>query len=181
VTAWLAAHLGYGVLFVWSLLEGEIGLILGGYLSREGTLQLGYVVAIAFSGALISDTTLYFIGRHYRMRALKRILRDIRKAYAVRRWLLRYGGWVIVFDRFIYGTHIPAMLTVGMVRYPLWRFMVLEIVGVALWSVTFTMLGFFFGKEVVNIIQAVQHNLLLAVVGTLIIVLLWKTKQNISH
>jgi membrane protein DedA with SNARE-associated domain len=178
VTAWLAAHLGYGVLFVWSLLEGEIGLMLGGYLSREGTLQLGYVVAIAFCGALISDTALYLIGRHYRIRALKLALRDIRKTYAVRRWLLRYGGWIIVFDRFIYGTHIPAMLTVGMVRYPFGRFILLEIIGVALWSVTFTMLGYLFGKEVVNIVQAVQHNLLLAIVGTLVILLLWKTKRK---
>jgi len=178
VTAWLAAHLGYGVLFVWSLFEGEIGLMLGGYLSREGTLQLPYVIAIAFTGALISDTLLYLLGRRYRLKALRWALKDVRKAYAVKRWFLRYGGWVIMFDRFIYGTHIPAMLLVGMSRYPFGRFLLLEVIGVGLWSLTFTMLGYTFGKEIVAVVQLIQHNILLALVTAAVAVWLIRFRRR---
>jgi len=178
MSAFLAAHLSYGVLFVWSLLEGEIGLILGGYLSRVGTLDLYTVVLIAFSGAVISDTLLYLIGRYYRLKALKRVLRDIRKAYGVKRWFLRYGGWVVVFDRFIYGTHIPAMLLAGMSRMPFITFMLLELLGAGLWSLTFTMLGYRFGKEIIALVQTIQHHMMLLLLTLALAIVL---KRSLAH
>lgn len=148
----LALHFSYGVLFVWSLLEGEIGLALAGFLSKKEQLDFLTVITIAFSGAIISDVTLYFIGKHHKPLAHKLLKNHARSLRNVERWLHRYGSWVIVFDRFMYGTHIPAMLMIGISRYPFGKFILLEIFGVAMWSITFTSLGYLFGEKVFTLI-----------------------------
>ena len=173
-----ASHFSYAVLFVWSLLEGEIGLALAGFLSQEGKLDFLTVVIIAFSGAIISDTLLYLVGKHYKQltyRLLKHHTKHLRK---VRLWLHRYGGWIIIFDRFIYGTHIPAMLMIGISHYPFRKFMLLEIFGVLLWSITFTSLGYLFGEKVFTLIQLAQKNLLLLFVFVAILLLVYKDRSK---
>jgi membrane protein DedA with SNARE-associated domain len=174
----LTEHFSYGLLFVWSLLEGEIGLALAGFLSQKGGLDFMTVVAIAFCGAIISDTALYLIGKRYKRltyRLLKHHTRILRKIGV---WLHRYGGWVIVFDRFIYGTHIPAMLFLGISRYPFKKFILLEIIGVGLWSVTFTSLGYLFGEKVFTLIQLVQKNLLLLFVFAVLVLIVYKNRSK---
>ncbi len=57
---------GYLLLFVWSIFEGEIGLIIAGILSSKGMVfDFQNVIVIAAFGALIGDNTLFFLGRIY--------------------------------------------------------------------------------------------------------------------
>jgi len=162
------AHLSYPILFFWSLLEGETGLVLAGFLSKQGKFDFYYVILIAFCGALISDTLLYLLGRFYQAKANYLLHKYQSQIEKVNKWILHYGGWVVIFDRFIYGTHIPAMLLVGMAKYDFKKFILLEFIGVSFWGLTFTSLGYVFGDDVINIIQLVQHHLL-----TLILVIVF--------
>ncbi len=162
----IIAHFSYGVLFVWSIFEGEIGLTIAGFLSKQNDLYFPYVLAIAISGAVIGDTLLYLTGRFSKSRAeiwLKRYETRLRR---IEGWFKRYGGWVIVFERFIYGTHIPSLLLIGMSRFGFWRFLMLDIIGIVMWAVTFTWLGYTFGQTVIDIMVVVQRHLsILILVG----------------
>lgn len=155
----IIAHFSYGVLFVWSIFEGEIGLTIAGFLSRQNSLYFPYVLAIAITGAVIGDTALYLIGRFSKSRAETWLKRYEARLRRIEGWFRRYGGWVIVFERFIYGTHIPSLLLIGMSRFGFWRFLVLDIVGIVMWAVTFTWLGYTFGQTVIDIMAVVQRHL----------------------
>ncbi len=175
---YITTHFSYNILFIWSLLEGEIGLSIAGYLSKEGHLNFFAVVAIAFSGAILSDTALYFIGKHNK-RLAYRILKRYRGVYKnMIRWMHRYGKWIIVFDRFMYGTHIPAMLSVGISHYPFKKFFIYEVIGVAMWSIIFTSLGYFFGEKVVSLVQMAQKNLLLFFILAILLYLFYKKRPK---
>lgn len=152
-------HFSYGLLFVWSILEGEIGLAFAGYMSQEGRLYFPYVLGIAISGAILGDTMLFTIGYLSKSKTETLLLSYRSRLDRVEKWFQRYGGWVIVFERFIYGTHIPALLIIGMSGVSFLRFFLLDIIGVVLWAVTFTTLGFFFGQTIIDIIALIQRHL----------------------
>ncbi len=115
---------GYGALFVWSVLEGEIGLMLAGWLaSQHIVFTYSKVIIVAICGALIGDFFTFSVGRLFEKRALAWLQQHPKKKEQVDYLLKKYGEIVIVFERFIYGTHIPVLLSLGMSGYPLWKFL----------------------------------------------------------
>jgi membrane protein DedA with SNARE-associated domain len=62
----LEHYFNYYILFGWSILEGEVGLTLGGTFAKIGQMNFLYVVLTAVCGAYISDITVFFIGRYYK-------------------------------------------------------------------------------------------------------------------
>ncbi len=155
----IIAHFSYQLLFIWSIFEGEIGLAIAGYLSERSHLYLPYVIAIAIVGAVIGDTVLYLTGRLSRHKTERWLKRYETRLKRLEHWFKRYGGWVIVFERFIYGTHIPSLLMIGMSGFGFWRFFLLDLLGVAVWALTFTWLGYAFGQTVVDLLAVVQRHL----------------------
>nr|WP_230973337.1 hypothetical protein [Sulfurimonas hydrogeniphila] len=65
----------------------------------------------------------------------------------------------MIFERFIYGTHIPSLLFVGMSGFSFWKFFIVDIIGVFLWSVVFTSLGYLFGESIIGIMIVLQKHL----------------------
>ena len=54
---------GYIILFAWSILEGEIGLIMAGLLAHTGDMNLYIAVFIAGLGGFAGDQIYFYIGR----------------------------------------------------------------------------------------------------------------------
>ena len=153
---------GYSALFLWSILEGEIGLMLSGWLASEGAVfSYGGTIAVAIAGATIGDFSLYLLGRLFSRNIGKWLQSHYRdKEREVERWVEKWGALVVVFERFIYGTHIPALLTVGMMRFGLAKFIVFDIIGIALWAFTFVTIGYYFGHSAIHFILLAQKNIL---------------------
>jgi membrane protein DedA with SNARE-associated domain len=159
ILSYLVAHFNYPVLFVWSLFEGEIGLALAGMLARLGHLEPNRILVIAFAGAMIGDLVVFWVGRCCGDSILERFLKDRERLDRMESWFRRWGSWLILFERFIYGTHIPFLLMLGSSRYPWWKFFLFEIPGVLLWAVTFSGFGYLFGQAFVDLLAVVQKHL----------------------
>ncbi len=151
-----AQHLNYPVLFLWSILEGEIGLTLGGLLSKEGVLRFEYVVLIATAGAFIGDLSVFLIGRFFSKKvdvwfaSKKEQIESVQDAFA------KYGAWLIFFERYLYGAHIPTLLIIGSSHYSFLKFLMFDIIAVFLWAVTFVTLGYTFDKEFIALLNLVS-------------------------
>ena len=153
---------GYLALFIWSILEGEIGLMLTGWLaSRGGVFTFEGAFAVAVAGAFIGDNAVFLFGRLFERRAMAWLERSSWKKERVLTWFQRWGSLLIVFERFIYGTHIPALLTVGMSGYPYLKFLFFDIVGIILWAAVFLSIGYHFGQQAVNLVLFIQKNFVL--------------------
>jgi len=174
----LIQHFSYGILFVWSLLEGEIGLALAGFMVKQGRFQLETVLAIAISGALLGDMTLFILGHLFKSKAESLLRRYQKKMERVEKWFRYYGGWIVVFERFIYGTHIPSLLILGVSGFSFWKFLLLDIVGVLLWAVTFTTLGYLFGQTIIDMLTLVQRHLTILLLAALFFYLFYLLQKE---
>ncbi len=54
---------GYVILFAWSVLEGESGLIMAGILSHTGDMNLYLAIFVAGLGGFVGDQIYFYIGR----------------------------------------------------------------------------------------------------------------------
>jgi len=159
ITHYLIEHFSYWILFVWSLFEGEVGLTLGGYLSKESDLIFSKVVLIAIIGAFISDVTVFLIGKYSDNRVEKWLKNYRDRLRLIKIWFKKNVIWLILFERFIYGTHIPSLLFIGMSGYSFWKFLIFDIIGIIMWAFTFTTLGYYFGEKVIDVIMLLQQHL----------------------
>jgi len=60
----LMKEYGYIILFSWSILEGESGLIMAGLLSATGDMNLYLAIFIAGLGGFVGDQIYFYIGRY---------------------------------------------------------------------------------------------------------------------
>lgn len=152
----LEHYFNYYILFGWSILEGEVGLTLGGTFAKIGQMNFLYVVLTAVCGAYISDITVFFIGRYYKDKTdvwFKKYEDNIIK---IKSLFKRYGSWVIIFERYIYGSHIPSLLVVGASGYSLVKFLFLDLLAVTLWALVFVTLGYHFGHNIIELINLIS-------------------------
>jgi len=166
---------GYFALFIWSILEGEIGLMLSGFLASEGKVfSFTNIIIVASIGAFIGDNILFLLGRFFAPKVKVWLIKYKEKRIIIQHYFRKYGASIIVFERFIYGTHIPALLIVGLSKYPYLKFLLFDIVGIFLWALIFTALGYYFGNDAIDIIIFIQKNFLVFISITIIIYFLVK-------
>ncbi len=72
----------------------------------------------------------------------------------------KQGAVVIIFERFIYETHIPLLLAISISRYPYFKFLFYDIIGVILWAIGFVSLGYFFGQNAITLVMLMQKYII---------------------
>lgn len=164
---YLALH-GYWVLFIWTFLEGEAGLILAGFLAYQGYMNISGVMLTACLGAFCGDQFYFYIGRWQGMRLLhifSFIARKFRKAL---RMMEKYGSYVAFVSRYTYGFRIVLPVILGMTTFPGGRFCLLNLLSASLWSIVFSLTGYLFGKGASLLVEDVsryEHHLMAVLAG----------------
>ncbi|MBI1922410.1 MAG: DedA family protein [Geobacter sp.] len=138
---------GYWVLFIWTFMEGEAGLILAGLLAFQGYLNIFGVIATACGGAFFGDQFYFYLGRwkgKLLLRLFTTIARRFRKALKL---IEKYGTFVAFVSRYTYGFRIILPIILGMTSFPALRFLWLNILSALSWATIFALAGYFFGKS----------------------------------
>lgn len=58
----LLKEYGYVILFLWSIIEGEMGLIMGGIMSHTGDMQYFMTIFVAGLGGFTGDQIYFLCG-----------------------------------------------------------------------------------------------------------------------
>ena len=170
---YLAVH-GYWVLFLWTFLEGEAGLILAGFLAFQGYMNIFGVMFTAFWGAFFGDQFYFYVGRWQGARLLKAFTFIARKFRKALRLIEKYGTFVAFISRYTYGFRIVLPIILGMTTFSGLKFCWLNILSAALWAVVFSMTGYLFGKGASLLVEDVsryEHYLMAVLAG--FIALIW--------
>lgn len=155
----LVAAGGYPFLFLIVILEGtpligtavpgHITIIAAGFLAREGVLNLGYVLILAITAAILGDFIGFFLGRRYGMSLITRLrpyffIRDshIEKARAL---LHAHTGKAMILGRFSPVTRALMPFLVGASPTPARRYWFFNIIGGVAWAGLSVLLGYAFG------------------------------------
>jgi membrane protein DedA with SNARE-associated domain len=140
----ISAH-GYVVILIGTFLEGETILVVGGFLAHRGYLELPWVIAAAFMGTLAGDQLFFFLGRKKGLQYLSKRPTWQAKAGRVFGLLRKHQLWIILGFRFLYGFRTVTPFLIGSSGFAPVRFVVLNVIGAAVWAVVFGVLGYLLG------------------------------------
>jgi membrane protein DedA with SNARE-associated domain len=149
--AGLLVEYGYIILFCWSILEGEIGLILGGILCYTGDLNLYIAIFVAGLGGFVGDQIYFYIGR-YNKGYIQRNLRSQRRKFALAHLLLKKYGWPIIFvQRYMYGMRTVIPMAIGITRYDAKMFALINLISAWCWAAITIVPTYILGEEILQL------------------------------
>jgi membrane protein DedA with SNARE-associated domain/rhodanese-related sulfurtransferase len=120
------------------------------------TTQLGALIFLAVTGAVLGDCVLYLCGRRYGQRVLGRLcLLTLSPDFCVRRaqtLFTTFGGWLLLFAKFIPGASPVAVTTTGIAEMAIPKFLLFATAGKLFYVTFFVAIGLLFRNEVTTIL-----------------------------
>ncbi|HET7478765.1 MAG TPA: DedA family protein [Rubrobacteraceae bacterium] len=156
----LLAH-GYIVIFLGAALDnfglpasGDIVLFAGGYFANQGQAALPVVMLSGFAGALVSDNSVYWIGRVGGRPLLGQILKirflhflvDEKSLTKVEHYFETQGGRTVFLGRFGPGLRSMTPLFAGVSRMKYYQFFPYNLAAGTFWAIAYSLVGYIFGE-----------------------------------
>ncbi len=179
----ILAQYGLVAVFVGTFLEGEIVVVAGGLLSRLEFLSLPWVLITAFVATFAGDQFFFHLGRKKGTEFLEKRHRHHWRKRAERvHDLIHNHHYKILFGyRFLYGLRIPTLFALGTSELPTKKFVVLNLINSAIWSLIFVFGGYYFGEffaGAVGNIKDYEREVLVGMAVVALIVWLWSIVKN---
>jgi membrane protein DedA with SNARE-associated domain len=122
---------------IFPVLPGETALNAASTLAAAGSLDLGLVMLAGALGAIVGDSTLYWIARISRARVEPQIekAKQNDKVAAALDFMGSSAPALIILGRYVPGLRFVVNATMGLAEYPYRRFILWSAIGGAAWSV----------------------------------------------
>jgi len=174
VGAWYGTY-GYILVFAGALAENTalLGLLmpggtlaaLGALYARAGTLNLAWVIILAWLGTVLGYQVDYLLGRyplgrlvsHWGDTRLGRRFRLAGRMRLARRVLTKHGGKAILLSHAAGHMRSFVALSAGATHMPYARFLAIELVAALLWNGVFCALGYLLGTELERILALFER------------------------
>ncbi|SFJ00611.1 DedA family protein [Nitrosomonas sp. Nm34] len=148
---------GYSAIAIGAFLEGETILILGGFAAHRGYLELPWVLVSAFLGTLLGDQLYFYIGRVKGEIILEKRPNLKRKSEKVFAIIDKHQTVLMLGFRFMYGFRTVTPFLLGACRVYPFRFLILNIIGAFIWSITIGIMGYMLGHVLERIIDDIKR------------------------
>ncbi len=153
----LMKEYGYVILFLWSILEGESGLIMAGLLASTGDMNLYLAIFIAGLGGFAGDQIYFYIGR-YNKKYVHRKFKGQRRKFALSHLLLKKYGWPIIFaQRYMYGMRTIIPIAIGLTRYDARMFAMINLFSAWTWAAITIVPVWYFGEEILELLKQAKE------------------------
>ena len=156
-------------------LPGDLVVVFGGYLAGMGLVSLPVIIVLASVGAALGFMTVYAVGyrvgeaifdRGY-MGALP--LGELDRA---RRWVLRWGYYIVLGNRFLSGIRAVIALAVGIAEMEARRTLLCAVISAVAWCTLIGYAGYAFGSNWDVVIRYLRRygELVLVLIGLVLVV-----------
>jgi membrane protein DedA with SNARE-associated domain len=155
----IVALLAYGetAMFAGLIVPGEIGMVVAGASAKAAGMPLPLVIAAGIVGAILGDTTSYWIGRtagkHLICRwepVRKRVEPRLERAEA---HFERRGGAAVFLGRFVGALRAVVPATAGMSRMPFHRFLAWNAAASIVWAGAIIGIGYTVGRQAASVVD----------------------------
>lgn len=140
------APLGYFLIFIGLLLEGNFVLFTAAFLTHQKIFDFGDMLVIVISGALIGDILWYFLGWHFfwsRNGGDFFIVRWLEKLNKPFDGYLQFHPWRAFFvSKFVYGFHRSVLVRAGWLKIPFKDFLMADSIALVFWIIIVGGLGY---------------------------------------
>lgn len=151
------AQWGYLAILGGTVLEGEAVLVAAGAMAHHGLLSLPWVILAAFAGSVGGDQGWFWLGREHGKPFLQKRPALMERASVVQSWLDKYDTLFLVGFRFLYGLRTVTPVLLGATGFSPRRFALLNVIGAALWAVTFGAIGYGLGAGLRQLLARRGH------------------------
>ncbi|SPE41608.1 conserved membrane hypothetical protein [Candidatus Sulfopaludibacter sp. SbA3] len=183
---------GYALLFFWVLAEqGAVPipsvplLVAAGALVRTGRLHAVTAIACCVAGALVADAVWFHFGRSRGKRVLRFLCRiSLEPDSCVRKTetaFLKYGLNTLLIAKFVPGLNAVAAPLAGDAGIGLVPFLVMDSLGVVVWSGAYIGVGYLFSNQLelaLAYAQRLGSGFLILVIAVAALWILWKVIQR---
>ncbi len=160
---YLMKEYSYIILFGWSIMEGEMGLIMAGLLSHTGDMWLPMAIFVAGLGGFAGDQIYFYIGR-YNKSYVHKNFKSQRRKFALAHLLLKKYGWPIIFvQRYMYGMRTVIPISIGLTRYSAKLFAFINLISAWCWAAITIIPAWYFGEEILKVLEIVKQYWYIAV------------------
>jgi membrane protein DedA with SNARE-associated domain len=168
------ATYGYIILFLYSFGGGMVAIIAAGVLSSRGIMSLEVSIAIAATANFIGDVVLSSVGRYNREIMMPYIKKHRRKLALSHILMKKYGDKIIIIKKFIYGLKTLIPLAVGLTKYPLIKFNILNFIAALIWALSLGYGSYYAGEYFTKIFYMLEDKPYIAPVILLFLVfIIW--------
>jgi membrane protein DedA with SNARE-associated domain len=141
--------------------------------------------AVAFTAIICSDLLIYFIGRFFGRKLLyhPRVHRFFPESTMkrVEEWTHKYGAYACGIFRFTPGLRFPGHLVTGMMKYPAWKFLLIDGVAALISVPTQIYLLAHYGEPILKYLRQFKMVLLAVLAVVLVYFLVRKLRQRWAH
>lgn len=180
------ATYGYIGLFLYSLGGGFVALIGAGVLSFMGKMDLTTSMFIAFVANALGDVLLFYMARYQKSMMMDGLKKHRRKLALSHVMMKKYGSWIILLQKFVYGIKTLIPIAIGLTKYDFKKFAILNVGSAAIWALAFGLGSYYSGSVLVKVAQTIGEKpwiapLILVVFGGLLWLYLEKaTKKKVK-
>lgn len=154
---WLKEY-GYIVLFAWSILEGELGLVMAGIMAHTGDMILPIALMVGAFGGFVGDQIYFYIGR-FNKKYIHNKLQSQRRKFAIAHLLLKKYGWPLIFlQRYMYGMRTVIPMAIGLTKYSSRDFAIINFVSAVFWAALTIIPAFYFGDELLKVLAWIKSH-----------------------
>ena len=167
------ATYGYIGLFLYSLGGGFVALIGAGVLSFMGKMDLTTSMFIAFVANALGDVLLFYMARYQKSMMMDGLKKHRRKLALSHVMMKKYGSWIILLQKFVYGIKTLIPIAIGLTKYDFKKFAILNVGSSAIWALAFGFGSYYSGSVLVKVAQTIGEKpwiapLILVVFGSLL-------------
>ncbi|TLD79923.1 DedA family protein [Helicobacter sp. MIT 05-5293] len=156
---------GYILLFFYSLGGGYVGLITAAIMSTLDKMDLYIVIVVSGVGNFVGSTMLAFLARYQKKEITSFLSKHKRKLALAQIWTRKYGSWLIIFCKYLYGIKTIVPLSIGMMNFNLKKFSFVNAIACVIWAIVVGLLGYYASGMVVKILESVDaHSYLIPLV-----------------
>jgi len=149
----LLQEYGYIILFVWSILEGEMGLLMAGIMSHTGHMHVAPAIFVAGLGGFAGDQIYFYVGR-FNKGFIQRKLHSQRRKFAIAHLLLKKYGWPLIFvQRYLYGLRTVIPMSIGITKYSAKKFALINLLSAWAWAAITIMPAFLLGEQIMQVLE----------------------------
>ncbi|MUU63214.1 DedA family protein [Helicobacter pylori] len=174
---------GYLILFLYSLGGGYVGIVIASILSATThALDIKITILVAFLGNMVGSGALVVFARYQKREFLKYFHKHRRKLALASLWVKRYAFLMIFINKYLYGVKSVVPLAVGFSKYPLKRFLWLNVLSSFLWALIVGSVSFKASNWVKTLYERLSHYTSFFVISfVLIALLIWFLLKRYSR
>ena len=139
-------EVAYAFIFAYAASHALLMALFAGYAAQLGVLDLKMTIIHCFAGSFAGDAFRFWLARRYGDRLLARWPRISAHAATVKRLVDRHALWLPLIHRFPYGIRGLGAFAYGLSKMSWGLFLILNLIGAAIWAVSMVLAGYAFGK-----------------------------------